>query len=92
MPGDNERAILQFSRNGVRFVDGNKKRAGPIAVPPVHCYCPRCYREADSVVTFLAGSAFCGFFTYLSSHAAQRAHRSSSVSRDAGPWSSSGYM
>src|SRR6185295_11416921 len=33
----------------------------------------------------------CGFFTYLSSHAAQRAQRSSSVSRAAGPWSSFGY-
>ncbi len=36
--------------------------------------------EADGLTT-----AVCGFFTYLSSHAAQRAHRSSSVSRAAGP-------
>ena len=42
-----------------------------------------------SVVTFFSGG-FCGFFTYLSSHAVQRAHRSSSVSFAAGPWSSSG--
>jgi len=32
----------------------------------------------------------CGFFTYLSSQADQRAHRSRSVSLDAGPWSSRG--
>ena len=42
-----------------------------------------CQRDACSVVIFL--SALSPFFTYMSSHAAQRAQRSSSVSFVAGP-------
>jgi len=47
-------------------------------------------RQDRQISYFPASVAFfasfgCGFFTYLSSHAAQRAHRSRSVSRAAGP-------
>src|SRR4029079_16216948 len=61
---------------------------GRSSVPSVTSYClpPR---PPGSTLGFAVGFATgCGFFTYLSSHAAQRAQRSSNVSRAAGPWSS----
>jgi dipeptidyl aminopeptidase/acylaminoacyl peptidase len=66
------------------------RHAGPLRTGageriPLIAYRSRCACSVEE-----AAAERPAFFTYLSSHAAQRAHRSSSVSFDAGPWSSNG--